>query len=93
MVAAAWLLAFADSVLEDGRQMQVTAVEIFVHTLPGMIITLDCVVSDTIDSVQAEIQSKAGIPTNLQHMLHPGSQLEDGRQLSDYQAKHFVLGP
>jgi ubiquitin C len=69
---------------------------IFVRTLTGKTLTLDVEKGDSINNVKQKISQKEGIPTENMRLIFGGKQLEDDKNLEDYEVGkestiHLVL--
>lgn len=72
------------------------AEHIFVKTLNGRTITIECNLADTISEIKKKISMKEDIHEDSQRLIYGGRQLEDYRTLSYYNIKaehtlHLVL--
>ncbi|KAF0544996.1 ubiquitin-domain-containing protein [Gigaspora margarita] len=64
--------------------MDLCTCRLFVKTLTGKIITLECEENDSIDTVKQKIQDKENIPKNQQRLIFDGMSLEDNKSISEY---------
>ena len=80
-VLIAFLLAF---LMIATTAFSAVAMQIFVKTLDGKTITLEVEPNDSIDAIKAKIQEKEGIAPQNQKLIFAGTELENGKTLSDY---------
>lgn len=59
-------------------------IQLFIKTLTGRTITIDCESSDSIKTIKTMIEEKERIPYEQQRLIFAGKELEDHKNLNDY---------
>lgn len=67
-----------------GESLISNANYIYVKTLTGKTITLEVTASNSVSDLKSKIQDMEGIPPDQQRLIYVGKQLEDHRNISDY---------
>ncbi|CAG8571610.1 16165_t:CDS:1, partial [Racocetra fulgida] len=63
--------------------------QMFIQTIDGKTVTIDCILNDTIREMKKKIQEAEGIRPEHQNLIFNGIQLEDGNRLCDYYGMRY----
>jgi len=58
--------------------------KIFIKTIKGKTIFINCTISETIQIIKDRIEKKENIPPKMQLLFFDGKQVEDDKTLKDY---------
>ena len=86
LVEQAAMMKKMEALLAELRQQQVNAeaTQIFVRDLEGKSRTFHVRLSDTADALKRQVDTKIGIPPNVQRLIYGGKQLEGSTTLKEY---------
>uniref|UniRef100_A0A8P4G4X6 Ubiquitin-like domain-containing protein n=1 Tax=Dicentrarchus labrax TaxID=13489 RepID=A0A8P4G4X6_DICLA len=86
-------LLYQSRQLEDGKNLsdynikQPETIQVFLSNLQGQKSTYDIRPNETVRNFKTKVQQREGVPADQQRLLHQTRQLEDGKNLSDYNIK------